>query len=331
MPKRTAQPAPVAAPVAALIDRIVSTFSPGAGLRRRQQRFALQALGEYDAATPARTRKFYRDGLSPNQLTQQSAEALRAQARQLHRNHDISRGILRTMVNNIVGPGGIGIEPQPRRADGTIHEAYAAALRTGWQQHNLRPEVTGRHTGAKVQRLACLTWVRDGEAFAQQVAGALVQAAQHATGMDDPVDAVAAARRSPQAVAAVEASVLAELDKLSPLLDKLASYSAAEWAADEAGREAGSRRGAQPLDDLGRMLARAGLVLASTVVVAVFVFAAAQFIRAGKVDPEVWAAVMLVIGWATGKVSTLFDFRFGSSHGSAALDAARSTINRNRS
>lgn len=166
---------------------------------------------------------------------------------------------------------------------------------------------------------------------AQQVAGALVQAAQHATGMDDPVDAVAAARRSPQAVAAVEASVLAELDKLSPLLDKLASYSAAEWAADEAGREAGSRRGAQPLDDLGRMLARAGLVLASTVVVAVFVFAAAQFIRAGKVDPEVWAAVMLVIGWATGKVSTLFDFRFGSSHGSAALDAARSTINRNRS
>lgn len=171
MPKRPAPPAPVAAPVAAFVDRIVATFSPGAGLRRRQQRFALQALGEYDASTPARTRKFYRDGLSPNQLTQQSAEALRAQARQLHRNHDISRGILRTMVNNIVGPSGIGIEPQPRRADGTIHEAYAAALRTGWQQHNKLPEVTGRHTGAKVQRLACLTWVRDGEAFAQQVAG----------------------------------------------------------------------------------------------------------------------------------------------------------------
>ena len=69
MPKRPAPPAPVAAPVAAFVDRIVATFSPGAGLRRRQQRFALQALGEYDASTPARTRKFYRDGLSPNQLT----------------------------------------------------------------------------------------------------------------------------------------------------------------------------------------------------------------------------------------------------------------------
>jgi hypothetical protein len=33
------------------------------------------------------------------------------------------------MVNNMVGPNGIGVEFQPRRADGTIHEPYAAALR----------------------------------------------------------------------------------------------------------------------------------------------------------------------------------------------------------
>ena len=168
MPKPTA---PSAAPVATFIDRIVATFSPGAGLRRVAQRRALRAAGEYDAATPSRTRKFHRDGLSPNQITQQSAEALRAQARQLHRNHDISRGILRTMVNNIVGPGGIGVEPQPRRKDGTIHEAYAATLRTLWADHNKAPEVTGRHTGAKVQRLQCLTWLRDGEAFAQELVG----------------------------------------------------------------------------------------------------------------------------------------------------------------
>lgn len=168
MPKPPAQPA---APVASLIDRVVAALSPRAGLRRSAARRALKALGEYDAATPARTRKFYRDGLSPNQLTQQSAEAIRAQARQLHRNHDISRGIVRTMVNNIVGPGGIGVEPQPRRADGSIHEEYAATLRRIWAEHNKRPEVTGRHTGAKVQRLQCLTWLRDGEAFAQELVG----------------------------------------------------------------------------------------------------------------------------------------------------------------
>ena len=105
-----------AAPITHLIDRVVGAISPGAGLRRYAQRHALNALGEYDAATPSRVRKFHRDGKSPDQLTQQSAEAIRAQARHQHRNHDISRGILRTMVNNIVGPSGIGIEPQTERS-----------------------------------------------------------------------------------------------------------------------------------------------------------------------------------------------------------------------
>jgi lambda family phage portal protein len=91
----------------------------------------------------------------------------------LHRNHDISRGILRTMVNNMVGPQGIGIEPQPRRADGTIHEEYAAQLRTAWREFCLKPEVTGRHSMAKVQRLMALTWIRDGEAFAQELVGSV--------------------------------------------------------------------------------------------------------------------------------------------------------------
>jgi lambda family phage portal protein len=91
----------------------------------------------------------------------------------LHRNHDISRGILRTMVNNMVGPQGIGIEPQPRRADGSIHEEYAAQLRTAWREFCLKPEVTGRHSMAKVQRLMALTWIRDGEAFAQELVGSV--------------------------------------------------------------------------------------------------------------------------------------------------------------
>jgi lambda family phage portal protein len=155
-----------------VVDRLVGYFSPGAGLRRLGARHALaSALAPYEAATPNRGRKFYRDGISPNQLTQMGAVALRAQARQLQRNHDISRGILRTMVNNIVGPSGIGIEPQPRRADGSIHEGYAAALRAAWREWSHRPEVTRRHTFAKVQRLMVMTWIRDGESFAQDIVG----------------------------------------------------------------------------------------------------------------------------------------------------------------
>lgn len=125
----------------------------------------------YEAAKPSRHRKFHRDGGSPNRLVEQGAVALRNQARFLERNHDISRGAIRTLVNNVVGPNGIGIEPQPRRADGTIHEEYAQALRAAWRDWCKRPEVTWRHTWAKAQRMMARVWLRDGEAFAQQLIG----------------------------------------------------------------------------------------------------------------------------------------------------------------
>jgi lambda family phage portal protein len=155
-----------------LIDRAIAAINPASGLRRLQARHALaSALPAYEAASPSRHRKFYNNTQSPNQLTQLSANAIKAQARQLHRNHDLSRGILRTMVNNTVGPNGIGIEPQPRRRDGSIHEEYAAALRKAWREFCLKPEVTGRFTMAKVQRMMALSWIRDGEVFAQELIG----------------------------------------------------------------------------------------------------------------------------------------------------------------
>jgi hypothetical protein len=33
------------------------------------------------------------------------------------------------MVNHVVGPSGISIEPQPRRRDSMIHNEYTAPLR----------------------------------------------------------------------------------------------------------------------------------------------------------------------------------------------------------
>ena len=152
-------------------DKLVAYFSPGRALRRAHARAVLAKLPGYDAAKDGRNRPLIRDGLSPDQLVERSAVALRSQARELDRNHDIARGILRTMVNNIVGPHGIGIEPQPRRADGTIHEEYAQALRKAYTDWARKPEVTKRHTWAKVQRLMARTWLRDGEAFAQELVG----------------------------------------------------------------------------------------------------------------------------------------------------------------
>ena len=150
------------------IDRVVSFFSPAAGVRRLAAR---QVMNQYEAAKPSRLRKGARDFRSPDAQVQRDAVTLRAQARNLEQNHDIARGALRTLVNNVVGPSGIGIEPQPRYLDGKIHDDYAKALREAWRDWCLTPEVTHRHHYAKVQRMVASTWFRDGECFAQRLMG----------------------------------------------------------------------------------------------------------------------------------------------------------------
>ncbi|ADE14169.1 phage portal protein, lambda family [Nitrosococcus halophilus Nc 4] len=150
------------------IDRLVEYFAPQAALKRHAAR---QVLAYYEAARPSRKRKFYRDNAGPNRQTEQGAVPIRIQARHLEQNHDLTRGAIRTLVNNVVGPGGIGIEPQPRRADGSIHEEYANILLEAWRDWSRKPEVTHRHHFSKVQRIAARSWIRDGEMFAQILPG----------------------------------------------------------------------------------------------------------------------------------------------------------------
>lgn len=151
-----------------IVDRIVGAVNPLAGLRRAQAR---RALAHYEGAKPNKQRMRRMDNSSPDTLVGAGAAAVRAHARYLERNHDITRGALRVLVNNVVGPTGIGVEPQPRRADGSIHTEYAALLREAHRDWQRRPEVTGRYRWPLAQRLTAYTWLRDGEAFAQQLVG----------------------------------------------------------------------------------------------------------------------------------------------------------------
>lgn len=156
-----------------LIDRLVGVVNPFAGVRRVIMRKHYEkVLASYEAAKPNRMRKKNRDRSSANQLVEKNASALRDEARHLQRNHDLSRGAIRVLVNNIVGQHGIGIEPQPRiAATNEIHEAYARDLLDAWRDWCRKPEVTHRHSFAKVQRLMAATWIRDGEAFSQMLIG----------------------------------------------------------------------------------------------------------------------------------------------------------------
>lgn len=150
------------------LDQVIAYFSPRAALRRSVAR---TALASYEAAKPSKQRKGSRDASSPDQLVERGAVQIKANARYLERNHDIAKGILRSLTNFVIGANGIGIEPQPKNPDGTINTEYAAKLKAAHKEWAKLPEVTQTFTWSQSQRIMFKTWVRDGEAFAQTLIG----------------------------------------------------------------------------------------------------------------------------------------------------------------
>lgn len=96
---------------------------------------------------------------------------LRQYARHLDQNHDLVHGALDRLTQFIVGPSGIGIEPQPRLPDGEVHAEFSAALLEAWRDWTQWPEVTWELDWAACQRLLCRSWLRDGEALVSLVRG----------------------------------------------------------------------------------------------------------------------------------------------------------------
>ena len=158
------------------LDRTIAYFSPKAGESRAVHRIRFNTLARvsrtgYDAAEPSRKRKFHRNDRSGDSLARLAGMPLRNQARHLDRNHDIAKGALDRLVDFMIGPTGIQIEPQPKRRDGTIHTEYARRLQRRWQKWTEWPEVTWTHDWIACQRIACRSWLRDGEILGQLVTG----------------------------------------------------------------------------------------------------------------------------------------------------------------
>lgn len=151
-----------------LPDKIVSWFAPAAALRRAQAR---KWLAYYEAARSDRLHKSRKETGSGNDAVLRAGASLRQQARHFEQNYDIALGVLNTLVTNVVGPNGIGIEPQPRRADGSIDDALARQILDLFKDWSRRPEVTWRHDWPSAQRLMARSWLRDGEVFAQTLLG----------------------------------------------------------------------------------------------------------------------------------------------------------------
>jgi capsid protein len=151
-----------------MLDRAIAAVAPVWGLSRAQARMVL--AGVHEATKPSRSRKIARDGGNGAGIVDQDAATLRNIARHLERDHDLARGALNTLVQNVVGTG-IDIEPAPRLPGKPVDQDLADQLNdliTNWWE---RPEVTWRHDAGSMQRLLGRSWLRDGESLAQDVQG----------------------------------------------------------------------------------------------------------------------------------------------------------------
>jgi len=157
-------------PKQTLADRVVAWVNPVAAIRRAHAR---TVLSYYEAAKPSTLRKGRRETGSGNAAVLRAGATLRQTARHLEQNYDLALGVINTLVANVVGPNGIGVEPQPRNADGSINDVLARQILDLYKDWSIAPEVTKQHDWASAQRMMARSWLRDGEMFNQTLSGTI--------------------------------------------------------------------------------------------------------------------------------------------------------------
>ncbi len=155
------------------LDRGIAIFAPRYAAKRM---LARSVLALYEGGRSTRRRKKSRDNSTGERLVVRDAATVRATIRDLERNYDLVDGALSTLVRNIIGPSGISIEPTPRKGTPGEHfddidDDFARNLLNLWRTWCMQPEVTRTLNWVQAQELACRSWLRDGEVFAQLVEG----------------------------------------------------------------------------------------------------------------------------------------------------------------
>lgn len=155
-----------------IVDALIGVFAPSAALERTRAR---RMLAAYEGGRSTKRRKKSKDNSTGERQVSRDAATVRATMRDLERNHDLVRGALLTLTRNVIGPNGISVEPMPRRAGAAtfddIDDDFARELLNLWREWTVSPEVTRTLSWAQAQELACRSWLRDGEVFAQIVEG----------------------------------------------------------------------------------------------------------------------------------------------------------------
>jgi lambda family phage portal protein len=151
-----------------MVDRALAPFFPRVVAERMRARNVIMA---FEAARSSRTHKPKKQPKDADSSLHVSLKSMREQCRTLDEDHDLVTGLFDRLEERVVGGPGIAVEPIPMRYDGTVHTAFAAAIKSLWAEWSLSPETSGELTRPQMERLVCRTWLRDGEALGQMLMG----------------------------------------------------------------------------------------------------------------------------------------------------------------
>lgn len=126
----------------------------------------------HEVTRPSRNRKLARDWGSGNAIAGMDARQLRDQARHLERDLDLADNALNVLVQNTVGAG-IDVLSAPRLPGQPINRELALQLDDLWDAWWDAPEATRTHDYGMCQQLLARSWFRDGDAFYQDLIGAV--------------------------------------------------------------------------------------------------------------------------------------------------------------
>lgn len=165
--------------------------------------------------------------------------------------------------------------------------------------------------------------------IAEQVAAAVVDKAKELTGKTDPAEAVVAAKAAPELVQQIEDHTMETIDRLAPVLDKLAGWDREAWAASEASAAAAAERARGDPNDQDPYLTQSivrlviGILIGGAVLTAVLAYL--------KTDVQViLGALLALVGAIGGKFQTRYDHRYGSSRSSTAKDVVIGELSRRK-
>ena len=166
----------------------------------------------------------------------------------------------------------------------------------------------------------------------ERITTAAIDAAKAVAGVTDPIAAVATVRADPEKLAQVEEVVLAKVDELLPLIDRLAAIDARAVQGADASADAAALRVQDDRWDMTKALVYSGFALIGLLVVLVAAVVMIQLLMpgVGAITSEVWAQVAGLIGFAAGVGTSIVAYRFGGRRPAGAQDviAAASQLRR---